>query len=150
MATQRTIRVKGDAVRKEALAGGAINPGHLVVLNSSGNVVVHPSAATNAAPSFAVENEVIGADIDTAYASGDNVLYEHMQRGAEVHALVAASASAIVIGDYLESAGDGTLRILSASAATAQSARASVVARALEAVDNSGGGSEARILVEVL
>lgn len=146
----KTVLVKGDGVGKEGVAGGAITPGHLVIRNSSNAIVVHGTAAANAAPSFARENEVVGMNIDAAYATNDQVLYTHCWPGAEVYALVAASAAAIVIGDYLESAGDGTLRVLTTDAATDDTQRASVVARAVEAVDNSGGGSPARILVEIV
>lgn len=147
---ERTIILKGRGIQKEGVAGATITPGELVTLNSSNEVIPHGTAAGNAQAAFAKENEVIGGGIDDTYASGDNVIYEVLPPGAEVYALVAAAAGAIVIGDYLESAGDGTLRKLAASASTAQSARNSVVARAIEAVDNSGGGARARIKVEVI
>lgn len=150
MATPKTILLKGGGLYKEAAAGGAITPGHLIERNSSGAFVVHSTAAGNALPMFAKENDVVGNEITDAYASGDNVIAITPERGSEVYALVAAGAAAIVIGNYLESAGDGTLRVLGASAATSQAQRASVVARALEAVDNSVGTAPARIRVEVL
>jgi hypothetical protein len=150
--TPDTILLKGKqfTIHEEANAGAAIMPGHLVDRNSSGEYVVHAVAAGNAAPSFALENELFGNGIEVAYAQNDQCIVAHCPRGAWVYALVAAAASAIVIGDYLESAGDGTLRKLTAAAATSQASRASVVARAVQAVDNSGGGTAARIKVEVL
>lgn len=147
---RNTIVLKGRGIRKEGVAGGAITPGHLISRDANDELVVHAVAAGTAAPTFAVENEVIGKGIDDAYAANDQVLYEHVQPGSEVYALVAAAAAAIVVGDYLESAGDGTLRKVAVSAATAQSSRNSVVARAIEAVDNSAGGAAARIMVETL
>jgi len=146
----KTIWLKGDGLVKEANAGGAITPGHLVFIATDGDVEVHGTAAVNAIPAFALEADFIGKGIDVAYAAGERVQYLMPQRGAEIFALVAASAAAIVIGDYLESAGDGTVRILTAAAATSEAARQSVVARAIEAVDNSGGGSPARIKIEVV
>jgi hypothetical protein len=145
-----TIFVKGNKIRKEALAGVAINPGYLVELQSDGTLDPHDTAATNATPTIAVENEVFGDDRTVAYAIGDNVLYEYMSPGSEVYLVLAAAAVAVVVGDFLESAGDGTVRKLTARAATAESATRSIVAKAIEAVDNSGGGGEVYILAEIM
>ncbi len=145
-----TIVVKGQPIAKEAKANAAITPGHLVELRSDGELQVHGTAAGTAAKAFARENEVFGTGIDTAYAAEDNVLYSVFRPGDEINALVAAGAPAIVINDKLESAGDGTLRKVVTSAATADTARSSVVAIATEAVDNSGGGAAVRIIVEAL
>lgn len=146
----KTIVLRGNGIRKERQAGGAITPGHLVALNSSNKVVVHPTAADTAQKAFAVENDLIGNDIDTAYAADDTVLYEILPKGSEVYAFVVAGGAAIVIGDKLESAGNGTLRKVATDAATDDTERQSIVAIALEAVDNSGGGSAVRIKVEVM
>ena len=145
-----TIVVKGYPMRKEAVAAEAITPGHLMSLNSSNRLIKHAVAAGNSNATFAIENEVFGQGIDVAYANNDNVLYGIFAPGDEVNALVAASAAAIVIGDYLESAGNGTLRKVTTAAATADTSRSSIVAKALQAVDNSAGGSQARILVEIV
>jgi phospholipase/lecithinase/hemolysin len=151
MANPETIVLKGHGIRKERPAGEAgIIPGHLLAVNSSGQVIKHNAAATNAQKMFAVENEVVGKEISEAYANGDNVLYEVLPTGAEVNAFVAANAAAIVIGDYLESAGDGSLRKAATDAATDNTQRNSLVAIALEAIDNSANGSQARIKVEIL
>lgn len=106
----RTILLKGRGVRKEAKAGGTITPGHLVAINSSGALVVHNVAGGRAATLFAVENDLIGNTIDDNYVSGDYVQAEYLRTGDEVYGLVAANAAAIAVGDYLESAGDGTVR----------------------------------------
>ncbi len=145
-----TIVLKGKGIRKEALAGGAINPGHLIERTSTGTVIVHAGAGLNAQSMFAVENEVIGEGIDDAYASADNVLYEVLPPGAEVNALVAASATAIVASDYVESDGDGTVRLLTTDTATDDTQREACVGVALESVDNSGGGAEVRIKIELV
>ena len=146
-----TIVLKGRGIRKEGLAGAAgILPGHLVTRNAANAVIVHGVAAGNAQAAFAVENELIGDEISTAYANGDTTHYEVCPPGAEINAILAANAAAIIIGSYLESAGDGTLRITTAAAATANTARAGIIAKAIEAVDNSAGGTIARIKVELL
>jgi hypothetical protein len=181
----KTILIRGDGDSREAIAAGTILPGHLISLDTAGKVVVHPTAG-GVAPSryFAREEEFTDANLDTAYSSGDSVTYWSCKPGDQVYALVAAAAPAIVIGDLLESAGDGTLRKvtsyltdnsggtgnttlqdISSSPAEAEVANndadlaaainalkggATGVARAVQAVDNSGGASVARIIVEVL
>lgn len=145
-----TVVVKGYPMRKEAVAGGGITPGHLINLNSTNKVVVHAGAAKSASAMFAIENEVIGNGIDVAYVANDNVLYGIFQPGDEVYALVAAAASAIVIGDLVESAGDGTVRKVATDTATSQDERHGLVGRALQAVDNSAGGTPARLLIEII
>ena len=150
MSTPHTIVLKGNGIRKEAQAAAAITPGDLVELTSDGKVQRKASAATTAQRAFAVENEVVGKGIDHDYAAGDNVLYEVLPPGAEVYALVPPSAAAIVIGDRLESAGGGKLRKVVTSASTDDTQRQSIVAIALEAVDNSAGANPARIKVELL
>lgn len=131
-----TILLKGRGIRKEAVAGGTITPGHLLNINSSGQLVVHATAAGPVAPLFAVENDLVGKGITDNYSANDYVQAEYLYCGCEVYALVAAGATAITRGDLLESAGDGTLRVRGTGTAVAQ---------ALESVDNSGGGSAVRI-----
>lgn len=154
---ERTIFLKKRPLRKEAIASGSITPGMLIALDTAGKVKAHATAGGIAANAFAFENELTNYDghsgtnhtIDTAYASGDNVYYGVCSSGAEVYALVADGASAIVKGDYLTSAGDGTLK--KAGAGTPGTTFPDhAIAVALEAVDNSAGSDNARIIVEVL
>jgi hypothetical protein len=148
----RTIIAKGDPIQKEGtvLAANSLNPGHLIDIDpATGNVMPHNRAGLNAVPRFCVERSDVGDDADTAITSGERANYVTARSGDEIYARLAASATAVTRGDFLESGGDGTLRLLTSSAATAESVRASVVAHALESVDNSGGGTEAFILVEV-
>lgn len=143
---RRTINLSGGGVHKEAVSAGVVMPGHLVAYRSAGTVGVHNVAAGNAAPLFARENELEGEGIDTAYAADDRLFFFAMPPGEEVNALVAAGAPAIAFGDYLESAGDGTLRKVVTAAATADTQRRGIVAQAMEAVDNSGGSEAVRII----
>lgn len=145
--TPNTVILKGNGYRKEADAAGTITPGHLVQCDSSGDVVVHATAGGNARKAFAVENDLIGNGITDNYTSGDRVQYNVFEPGNEVYAFVPAAAAAITIGTALESAGDGTL--VAVGTATATGDTDIVVGYALEAVDNSGGASAARIKVEV-
>jgi hypothetical protein len=163
---ERTIILKGERlhIRKEGIADSAIIPGHLVALASDGKFDVHGAAKGPSTRSFAIERELenhwsgnaplAGTPIDVAYAQNDRLLYAVCSPGCEVYALVAAGAAAIVKGDHLESAGDGTLRKRTAegqltSGNYTYTSAGNSVAIALEAVDNSGGGSVARIIVEV-
>lgn len=139
----------GAPLLNERLAAAAgILPGHLVA-ESSGTVAVHGTAAANAQRLFAQTDCAISGDIDTAYGNGATVSYGAYHTGQEVNALVAAGATAITDGAALESAGDGTLRIATADAATDTAQRDAIVGYAMEAVDNSGGGTVVRIKMRV-
>lgn len=108
--TPKTILLKGRPLSVEGIAGGAIKPGHLCSLASTGKYVVHPTAGAGHYPLFAREVEIAGnKDIDTAYADTHRFFAWHCLPGDEVYAFVPANAPAIVIGDKLESNGDGTL-----------------------------------------
>lgn len=146
----KTILLSGEPGCYEAVANAAITPGHLVELMSTGKLRKHATAAAVCSAMFAREEEYVGGGIDTDYAALDQVSYWVGTKGDRFYALVAASASAIVIGDMLESAGDGTLRKTTHDVASATTAAAWPIARAVEAVDNSGGGSAVRLKVEVL
>lgn len=137
-------------VHSEALAdtGSAIQPGMLVEETATG-VQEHSTADANAQKLFALTDLMVGGDIDNVYAVGQTVRYGAAHAGCEVYAWVAASAAAITKGAALSSAGDGTVKNVAASAATTQAQRDGIVCYALEAVDNSGGGSAVRIKVRV-
>lgn len=153
--TPNTILLKGCGIRKELNAAEAITPGSLVELASATTVQNHSTAGGAAAKAFAVENDLVGDGIDTNYSSGDRVQYEVLPAGAEVYALVAASATAIPVGSPVISDGDGTVAVYAAQdvdeggSATYTIYADSIVGYALEAVDNSGGGSAVRIKIEV-
>lgn len=138
----RTIRLKGHGTRMEAEANGTIKPGSLLQIQSTGKLVVMPTAALKPGALFALENELIGLGIDDNYVTGDLVQAEAMHAGMWVNALVAAAAPAIVIGDYLEAAADGTLRKVATSA--------TAIAQAMSAVDNSAGGTPARLMAIII
>lgn len=140
----------GSFIHSEALAdaGSAIVPGMLVEETATG-VQEHSTAAGNAQKLFALANLANGKTIDDAYTVGESVRYGAAHSGQEAYALVAAAATAVTKGAALESAGDGTVRIQAVAAATANTERDSVVGYALEAVDNSAGGTTARIRIRV-
>jgi hypothetical protein len=135
------LRGKQFTIRREGKAAAAITPGHLVTFNSSGLVIKHATAGGAAPKWFAYENELFGGGIDDAYAANDQVLIECVPTGGEVYGLVAAAAVAIVIGDLLESDGAGGFRKLASGVP---------LGVATEAVNNSGGGTPARLRVAIL
>ncbi len=126
-------------------ASEAITPGHLIErFDSSGTQKFrkHATAAGAAAPIFATEQSMLNLGVDDAYAADDLVEATVGQAGTTIWALI-ASGQNIATGDFLESAGNGTLRVFGSGAKLAQ---------ALENRDNSAGalGLTARIRVEVL
>jgi len=153
----RNILIKGDPIRKEAIAGGAITPGHLVKRSAANTVVVHATASGDAQKLFALEEDLIGGSIDTAYAQNDQCYLSSCRSGDEVFALLPASATAVTVGMPLCSNGDGCLKKHVADTVdttltdtTDQTIYGDqIVAYALEAVDNSSGAAVARIQVEI-
>ena len=149
----KTILLKSNGIRKEAQAAAAITPGHLVELTTAGKFQKHSTSGGASSKMFAIENELIGKNLNVDWITNEQVVAEVLPIGAEVYALLPAAAAAVVIGDLLMSNGDGTLikyvNQTSASVTTNGVIPNRVVARALQAVDNSGGGSPKRIVVEV-
>lgn len=116
---------------EEARAGGAIKPGHLIMKQSNGTVVVHGTAAGAAALLVATEELRVleGKTKDDAYASGDLVSFRPLLPGDEVQ-MHLEDGHNIAVGARLESAGDGTLQPVSGNFALFE---------AVEAIDTSGG-----------
>lgn len=137
----KTIDLYGTGVQNEGVALAAITPGALIQRGASG-VTNHATAGETASPMFAVENEWIGNGISDAYAIGDQVVYRTFAPGSAVYALAHAGGAAIAANAFLKSGGDGTLELASTDEVA--------IAQALEAVDNSGGGSAVRIKVEII
>jgi hypothetical protein len=133
----------------KAAAGSAIMAGHLVEETTAGEVQGHSTAADGAQKLIALPNTANGNSTDVAYAVGETVRYGCFHSGQKAYMKLAAAATAVTIGAALESAGDGTVRVLTTDAATDDTQRNSVVAYAVEAVDNSGGATEAFIKVRV-
>jgi len=126
----------------EGIASAAITPGDLIERvpsgGDTGQLRVHATAAGAVAQkSWAVENELIGSDIDVAYADGDTVKFVYAHAGAMIYAWLEAAGD-VERGAALESNGAGKLQARTTG---------ETVAYAEEAVDNSGGGSPVRIKV---
>lgn len=128
---------------EEALAGGTITPG-MLILFSSGNVIANGTAADADAPAmWALEKEFLDPNvvtdppIDVTYTSGQTVRYIWSQPGDKLYALLEAGAN-VARGAPLESNGAGALQAYS---------NGKIIAFADEAKDNSVGGSAVRIKV---
>jgi hypothetical protein len=139
--TPKTILLRGTNTphSERVCAEGSIKPGMLVMFDSQGRFKPHDTAAGATSPVFACESSYTGGSIDADYVQHDTVPAWHAQRGDQVYALLDTGQN-VAAGALLNSAGDGSL----------QSGTTNPVARALEAVNNSGGSTHARIKVEVL
>lgn len=137
----KRIHLVGDGRHEEALAGGAISPGHLLQLGSDSKVVVHDNAGGIGETLFAMEDALQGNSIDDNYSSGDRVSLVIANRGDVIYAWLAAG-DVTAVGDHLVSQGNGTLHVPGSDDIE------HVLAVALEAV--TSGASAARIKVRVL
>lgn len=118
----------------------AVKPGYALERNA-GKVRPQSTAKKRTLVRIATENLLEGKSIDDIYAIGDRVYYTDLKPGHEAQVRIPAGAAAIVDGDQLELAGDGTFRKLTDGQA---------VVEAIESIDNSGGAAEAFIYVEAI
>jgi len=131
--------VNHSDVNKERNAAAVITPGHLIELTSANTVQVHATADVDAVPMFATEDELRGNGIADAFAAGEPVQCWLPGRGDEVNAIL-ADGETVVIGDWLSSNGDGTLKKWSGDGPGSDGANYSlaVVAQSLQTLDLSG------------
>jgi len=121
---QRLIKLLGEPVQNEDHAAAEeIFPGHLISRNSSAQVIKHATGGGNTAPMFALEREEMGQGVGAGVAAdaanyqiGDYVKAGTFHTGCVVRVWL-ASGQNINIGDKLESAGNGTLRVLASGTA---------------------------------
>lgn len=105
-----TIKLKKYSdVIEEYEAHATIIPGMLLSLNSDNEVLAHGTSTGNAEKIFALEDELQGKGIDDDYTAGDKVQCWIAGRGDQVNALL-KDEETIVIGDFLESDGEGRLK----------------------------------------
>lgn len=137
---RRVIALLGEPLITEngTAATSTIKPGHLV--DGVSTISKHASAGGACPRNFALEQDYMGKDIDTAYATGDTVRVGSFKQGDHVYAFIPSGVS-VAENARLESAGDGTLKTFGSGV---------ILARALEAVNNGGQLTEARIRVQVM
>ncbi len=138
-----TIKLIGNPQRKEGQCAVTLYPGHLVVLGgvAPATLVKAPTAKLVYSPAIVLENEHLGGDINTVYAATDRVYYAIFNSGESAQVRIPAAAAAIAVGDYLEADATACFRKWTDGIKLAQ---------ATEAVDNSGGASEAFLNVRFM
>ena len=96
----------------EGLASSTPTPGHLLELTTAtaDTYKVHATAGGHAMPIFAVEDDLQGAEISTAYTAAARLFARCFRQGDLVFALIANGAN-VAKGDKLVSNGDGTLKV---------------------------------------
>lgn len=104
----KTIVLRGDGIRKEGIAAAAVTPGMLIERTATLTIQAQSTAGAQAQRAFAVENEVVGLEIDTAYVALDTLIYEVLPPGAEVYGWI--DEENITKGDLLVATGDGSLK----------------------------------------
>jgi hypothetical protein len=120
-----TIFLGGDRTQINDLAASeAITPGHLIDRFNNGGIIRWRKHATSGQTlgtpaAVATEMAMLNKGVDDAYAAGDLVEASVLHKGAFAWMLI-ASGQNIVAGNRLESAGDGTLKILSTGQALFQ------------------------------
>lgn len=145
--TPHTIVLRGDLHKRheEARANAALSPGHIIMKNASNKVLKHASAGVGGQMWVAKERGAFGTPagtINDAYAADDLVFYHMPQRGDLLYCRVAAAAVAIAFNDPLTSDGAGGLKKGNGTSEV-------TFGFAAEALDNSAGGADAFIRVEV-
>lgn len=138
----RTIILKGKerSVMKELVAAATITPGMQVALTSAGKWTPQATALVQSLSAWAVEYDLTGRGIDDNYSANDWVQAFIVPPGSEINALIPASAVAIVIGDPVTSNGNGMVK-------KANGTTDITLGYALQAVDNSAGGSAVRLQI---
>ena len=139
----KTIVLTSVAGRaEEALAGGVIIPGELVVLGSAGTYTRQPIVSAQVEAIFAKEDALQGRSIDTAYANAERVFMHVGSPGDVIYAWL-APGHATSVGTKLTSSINGTLEV------AAVSADEPLIAVALEALSVNGAANQ-RIKVRLM
>ena len=135
----KQVQIGRAQIEKAAVA--ELYPGHLVERTSADKVQKHSGSGSTALVMFAIEDENQGKGIDDAYAAAARVVCWMPQRGDQVQAVLSDGEN-VVIGDYLESNGDGTLKKFTAATTNKDGAVVAQADEALNLSDSSGGESE--------
>jgi len=143
MSSENRIHLIGDFRRDEALAADTVTPGDLVELDSDGYYQPHSTEGGYAERIFAEADVLQGNTISTDYDAADLVSANVEVTGNETQAFLKAGEN-VSIGDFLVSAGDGTL-IANGSESSGTTVR-QIIAVAREAKDLSGSGAVATLI----
>lgn len=135
---KKTIKVKkyADIIEEIIATAVAITPGYLLEETSAGLVQAHSTAGGNVLPMFAIEDELQGKGVDDAYAVSVPIQCWIPGRGDMVYAYL-KDGETVVIGDFVESAGDGTLQKHVADVSNVVNITNQIVGQVVEALDLS-------------
>lgn len=96
--------------KTEEIAAAAFHPGHILEYDSNGKFQKHSTAGGPVAPVIvAMEDTLQGNGVTNAYAANNNAYGWMCKPGALVNIRV-KDGETIAIGDFVESAGDGTIQ----------------------------------------
>lgn len=124
-------------------------PGHLLMITSAKKVQKHNAASGNVLPMVAIEDALQGKGIRDKFEADDVVRCWIPQRG-DVVRLRLKDGQNVVAGDWVESAGDGTVQKYGVDS-TGDYFPAQLVGQVLEPVDMSGSSAvDPEGFVEVL
>lgn len=150
---KKTIKLKNySKVVEEMVAVGVITPGMFLEETSAGLVQAHSGAGANLIQMVATEDEMQGKSISDDYAVGYPVQVWIPGRGDQVFAIL-EDGETIVIGDFLESAGNGKVQKHVDDLAAADNKTNQIIGVAIEAVDmsdSSGADPSPRIAIRII
>lgn len=130
---------------RELDAGEDMTPGEIAEYDGSGGIQAHSTAGgEHNGRLIVLARESKQETIDTTISSGDTLRFTKISGGLRRFRAFLASGENVSKGDRLESDGSGALQ----AHGTNGSGEEDAVCRAAEDLDNSGGGSRTRILVE--
>lgn len=133
---------------EDTQASEAITPGYLVERGGSNDIQAHSTAGGEGPRYFADLEHAEGGAIGDDYDSGDSVNVLRLQSGDKIHARIGSGSSEYNIsqGEALESDGTGVLQSHGTASTGTEDNK---IAYADEAINNSGGSSEAVIKVTI-
>lgn len=145
-----SIKVKNYSdIFVEYPAVAPLLPGHLLMITSAKKVQKHNAASGNALPLVGIEDALQGKGIRDAFAADDIVRCWIPTRGC-VARLRLKDGQNVVAGDWVESAGDGTVQKYVVDS-TGDYLPAQLIGQVVEPVDMSGSsGVDPEGFVEVL
>lgn len=138
MSDENQVHLIGEFRHEEAIAAGTITPGMLLTIDSAGEVLAHATEGGYAMRVFAVEDALQGHTLDDDYSADDLVSANIELPGNEIQAFLQAGQN-VAIGDWLISAGDGTL--IENGQESSGTTVYQMIGVAREALDLSGSGA---------
>ncbi len=147
----RLILLTGENTRQdEGIVAGSntLIPGNILNIDSAGLLINHAGAGLTAQPLRVCTealNTLEGNGVETTYAAASRASWAAVGSGVVLHLSLDSGSADISTGDYLESDGDGTVRVRTADVDPNEDQLAGTIAQALEDVDNSGGNTISHI-----